>query len=83
MNLNFDNVYSEIVLYLQNNVYVAVALAGVFLLLLFKKPKLFFIILLIICINIASFYVISEISIVGTDHGSKLAERNTGQIPQQ
>jgi len=83
MNLNFDSVYSEVVLYLQNNMYIAVALAGVLLLLLFKKPKLFFIILIIACINIASFYVISQIAMVGTEHGSRLVEKNAGQIPPQ
>ena len=83
MNLNFDNVYSEVVLYLQNNIYITIALAGVLLLLLFKKPKLFFIILLIACINIASFYVISQISMVGTEQGSKLVEKNVGRIPNQ
>jgi len=83
MNLNFDSVYSEVVLYLQNNMFIAVALAGVLLLLLFKKPKLFFIILLIMCINIASFYVISQIADVGTDQKSKLVEKNAGQIPLQ
>lgn len=83
MDMNFNNVYSEVVLYLQNNIYIAIALAGVFLLLLFKKPKLFFIILLIACINIASFYVISQIASVGTDQGSKLVKKNSGQIPLQ
>jgi len=83
MDLNFNNVYSEVVFYLQNNMYLSVALGGVLLLLLFKKPKLFFIILLIVCINVASFYVISQIANVGTDQESKLAKKNTWQIPQQ
>jgi hypothetical protein len=83
MNLNFDSVYSEVVLYLQNNIYISIALAGVLLLLLFKKPKLFFIILLIACINIASFYVISQISMVGTDQEAKLVKKNAWEAPHQ
>jgi uncharacterized membrane protein YeiH len=83
MSLNFDTIYTEVVQYFQNNIYITIALAGTLLLLLFKKTKLFFIILLILCINIALFYVISQISTVGTDQGEKLVGKSAGQISNQ
>lgn len=81
MSLNFEAVYTEVVQYLQNNRYITIALAGVLLLLLFKKTKLFFIIFLIAALNIGLFYVILEISTVGVDKGEKLIEKSEGQIP--
>lgn len=81
MTLNFDTIYTQAVLYFQDNLYITIALAGLFLLLLFKKPKLFFIILLIASINVGSLYIISRISKPGLDNEIKLVERSSGQIP--
>jgi len=85
MSLNFDIVYTEVVQFFQNNIYITIALAGVLLLLLFKKTKLFFIILLIASLNIGLFYVISQISSQGLNHGEKLIDKSEGQmqIPNQ
>lgn len=85
MSLNFDIVYTEVVQFFQNNIYITIALAGVLLLLLFKKTKLFFIILLIASLNIGLFYVISQISSQGLHHEEKLIDKSEGQmqIPNQ
>ena len=65
MSLSFGAYYTEVINYFQHNIYIAIALAGVLLLLLFQKPKLFFTLLLIVAINISSLYVISYTSSLG------------------
>jgi len=81
MTLDFGRVYTEAILYFQNNLYITMSLAGVLLLLLLKKTKLFFVILLIASVNIGSFYVISQISKLGLKNETKLVERSSEHIP--
>jgi uncharacterized membrane protein YeiH len=80
MNLHFEALYTEVILYFQNNIYITIALAGVLLLLLVKKTKLFFIILLIVSVNIGSFYVISQISTLGLGSEVRLVEKSRGDL---
>jgi hypothetical protein len=64
MNLNIGTYYAEVINYFQHNIDIAIALAGVFMLLLLCKPKLFFLTLvLIVVVNISALYVISKISL--------------------
>jgi hypothetical protein len=81
MTLNFETVFTEVVLYFQNNLYITIGLSGVLLLLLLKKTKLFFVIILIASVNIGSFYVISQISKLGLGNETKLVERSSEHIP--
>lgn len=76
MNLNFEAYYAEIMNYVQHNVYVSVALAGVLLLLLFRKPGLFFTIVLIVVLNISMLYVISYTSSLGSVQKKNLIQKN-------
>lgn len=80
MNLDFDAVYGETVNYFQNNIYITIALAGVLLLLLLRKPKLFFTIALIVAVNVASLYVISKISTVGLGKENKLVQQSSQEL---
>jgi len=80
MNLDLEVFYGETVNYFQNNTYIAIALAGVLLLLLLKKPKLFLMIALIVAVNVASLYVISKISSVGLDEKNKLVQQTSQRL---
>jgi hypothetical protein len=77
MNLDFKLFYMDVINYFQQNIYIAIALAGVFLLLLLRKPKLFFTIVLIASINISLLYVISYTSSLGEAQKFNLIQKNT------
>ena len=77
---DIDALYVGIINYLQNNTPIAIALAGVLLLLLFKKTKLFFIILFIVALNVSLLYVISGISAAGAAQKEKLVHKSAGQM---
>lgn len=77
MSPNFEAFYAEVVHYFQCNIYIALALAGVLLLLLIRKPKVFFALLLIVVINVSSLYVISNISSLGLDKKKNLVQKST------
>jgi hypothetical protein len=80
MNLVLGAFYGETVNYFQNNTYIGIALAGVLLLLLLRKPKLFFMIALIVAVNVASLYVISKISSVGLGKENKLVQQTSQHL---
>ena len=67
MNLDFTVLYSGIIEYFQNNQYIAIALAGILLLMLFRKPKLFFTLLLFSAAIVGSLFLISNISDLGLE----------------
>ena len=74
MNLDFALLYSGIVEYLQNNIYVSIALAAAMLLLLFKKTKQFLLILLIVSVLLGALFLISSISDLGYYQKKKLVQ---------
>lgn len=80
MNLDLEAFYGETVKYFQNNTYIAIALAGVLLLILLRKPKLFLMITLIVAVNVASLYVISKISTAGVGEKSKLVQQTAEHL---
>lgn len=77
MNLDFKAFYMDVIAYFQHNIYIAIALAGVFLIILFRKPKMFFIIFLIVSVLIGSLFVISSISNLGEKHKKELVRERT------
>ena len=77
MNIDFALLYSGIVEYLQNDIYVSIGLAAAFLLLLFKKTKQFLVILLIVAVLLGSLFIISNISDLGYYHKKKLVREET------
>ena len=72
MNLDFTALYSGIIEYFQNNKYIAIALAGILLLMLFRKPKLFFTLLLVSAVIAGLLFLISNISDLGLEKKSVL-----------
>jgi len=80
MSLNFDAYYNEIFQYFQAHTYIAVALSAVLLLLLFSRPKVFLTLLLLVVINLSSFYLISYTSQLGKAQKSNLIQKNNVDI---
>ncbi len=81
MTFDYKAFYSEAVNYFQNNFYISIALAGVLLLLLFRRPKLFFALVLIVTLNISALYVISKISSSGEVRKKTLIQKATLREP--
>lgn len=77
MDLDFALLYSGIAEYLQNNIYVSIALAAALLLLLFKKTKSFLIIILIVAVLLGALFLISNISDLGSHQKKKLIREET------
>jgi len=80
MSLNFEEYYLEILNYCRANTYLAMAIGGLLLLLLMKKPKLFFTIALIVAVNISALFVISYTASVSDMQKKKLISKTTEQI---
>ena len=77
MNLDLNTFYREIILYFQLHTYIGIALAGVLLLLMLRKPKLFFTLMLLVAINVSSLYIISNISALGELKKKDLIQKST------
>jgi len=76
MNLNIGTYYAEVINYFQHNIYIAIILAGIIFLLLFRKPKFFFTLVIIVAINIALLYVISYTSSIGVNQKKNLLQKS-------
>ena len=63
--MDFSSVMSTIIAYFQTHIAIAILTAIVILYLLFRRTKLFFILLLIIAVLAGVFYMISSVSSVG------------------
>ncbi len=77
MNFDFTTLYSGIIEYIQNTNYIAIALAGILLLMLFRKPKLFFTLILFSAIIVGSLFLISNISDLGLENKSVLVRERS------
>ena len=80
MNLNIETYYTASINYLQHNIYIAAGLAGILFLLLLKRPKFFFILIFVVAINIALFYVISYTASLGANHKNNLIQKSELQM---
>ncbi len=77
MNFDFTALYSGIIEYFQNTNYIAIALAGILLLMLFRKPKLFFTLLLVSAVIAGALFLISNISDLGLKNKSVLVRERS------
>ena len=80
MNIDIEAFYIETLNYFQNNTNIAIAFAGILFILLLRKPKLFFIITIIVVVNLASLFVISKISAAGIGQKSRLVNESVQQL---
>lgn len=70
--MSFYSVISGILVFLQNNIIVSIVLGLVLLYILYRSPKLFFIVLLITLLLSGLFYVISDVASIGTYQKQKM-----------
>ena len=75
MSLNFEFYFTEVITYFQHNIYIGISLASVLILLMLKKPRLFFTLLLIAAINISLLFVISYTSSLGESQKKNLINK--------
>jgi len=62
VNISFEDVYTAVFNFLHTNLLISAVLALLLLYLLFRKPKIFLVLLLIVTVVSAVFYLISQIS---------------------
>ena len=80
MSIDMGAFYIEALTYFQNNANIAIAIAGILVILLIRKTKLFFVIALIVAVNVGALFVISKISSAGIDQKSKLVNESVQQL---
>jgi hypothetical protein len=72
MSINFEEIYNVMFNYFHDNIYITIALAVVLLYLLYRKPKLFFSLILVASVLTAVLYVISHLSSAGKESKSDM-----------
>ena len=82
MPIDIQAFYLETLSYFQNNINIAIAIAGILVILLIRKTKLFFVITLIVAVNVAALFVISKISSAGINQKSKLINESVQQLTE-
>jgi hypothetical protein len=70
--MDFYETVNRIILYFQTNIYVTVIVCFILFLILIRKPKLFFTLLMLTIIVLGVFYVISYIASIGVAQKKKL-----------
>ena len=82
MPIDIQAFYLETLNYFQNNINIAIAIAGILVILLIRKTKLFFVITLIVAVNVSALFVISKISSAGINQKSKLINESVQQLTE-
>ncbi len=75
--MDFTALYSGIIEYFQNNQYIAIALVCILLLMLFRKLKLFFTLLLFSAVIAGLLFLISNISDLGIEKKSVMVHERS------
>ena len=72
--MSFYSVMSGILSFFQDNIIIAIALGLILLYLLYKSPKLFFIVLFIALFLSGIYYVISDVASIGGHQKEKMIQ---------
>lgn len=72
--MDFSETINDIAIYLQNNIYVTLGLVLVFLLLIFRKPKIFIAIVVIVFLLYGVLFMISDVTETGDAHRQETAK---------
>lgn len=72
--MDFSETINNITTYLQSNIYVTLGLVLVFLLLIFRKPKIFVTIFVIALLLFGILYMLSDVTETGDVHRQDTAE---------
>ncbi len=68
-------IYQDVFTYFQNNLIAAIAAVVIIALFMYKKPKLFFLLLFLSGIILGVMYIINTVSDIGTGHKKAIVER--------
>jgi hypothetical protein len=73
--MDFSETINNITTYLQSNIYVSLGLVLVFLLLIFRKPKIFITIFVVAFLLFGILYMLSDVTETGDVHREEMAEK--------
>jgi len=79
--MSFGKIINSIISYYQANPIIAIAVGIIIVFLLWRKPKLFFLTLLISLLLAGVLYLIMDISTTGVSQKEKLLHKEKGYIP--
>jgi hypothetical protein len=78
--MDFFSIFSDIFLYLQDNILISVAIAAVLIFLFYNRPRIFIVVLVFGLIIAGVLYLISDLASSGTANKSNLIRK--GMMPQ-
>jgi Ca2+/Na+ antiporter len=81
--MDFSIIIESIVTFLRDNPLIVIALTFLLIIMLFRKPKLFFIISFITLILAAALYVISVVSFTGVTEKKELIDKSVKDLPKE
>ncbi len=81
--MDFSLIIDSIVTFLKNNLSIVVAMTFILIILLFRKPKLFFMICFITLLLGSVLYVISDVSSTGVAEKQELIYKSTKDLPKE
>jgi hypothetical protein len=81
--MDFSVIIDSIVTFLRGYPLIVIALTFLLIIMLFKKPKLFFIISFITLILAVALYVISVVSYTGVTEKKELIDKSIKDLPKE
>jgi hypothetical protein len=81
--MDFSVIVNSAVTLLKNNLPIVVVMTFILVILLFRKPKLFFMILFITLLLGSVLYVISDVSSTGVSQKQELIHKSTKDLPKE
>ncbi|OGP62786.1 MAG: hypothetical protein A2169_05840 [Deltaproteobacteria bacterium RBG_13_47_9] len=81
--MDFSVIIDSIVTFLRDNPLIVIALTFLLVIMLFRKPKLFFMISFITLILATALYVISVVSSTGVTEKNELIDKSIKDLPKE
>jgi hypothetical protein len=81
--MDFSLIVDSIIILLKDNLPVVIAMTFLLIILLFRKPKLFFMVCFITLLLGSVLYVISDVSSTGVAEKQELIYKSTKDLPKE
>jgi hypothetical protein len=81
--MDFSLIIDSIIILLKDNLPIVIAMTFILIILLFRKPKLFFMIFFIALLLGSVLYVISDVSSTGVTKKQELIYKSTKDLPKE
>jgi hypothetical protein len=81
--MDFSLIIDSIIILLKDNLPVVIAMTFLLIILLFRKPKLFFMVCFITLLLGSVLYVISDVSSTGVAEKQELIYKSTKDLPKE